>query len=443
MPSRIIASVLLIVIQIAIIVTAVVLLSSRIIWLYIPLWIISVVAVAVIINRKGNPSFKLAWIIFILLVPVCGGLLFILWGSGKTTPKFRKRWLAVTKNVKGRLKQEPSVASRLEYEDLYHSGQSRYLYNESQFPVYDNTHSSFLPTGEEFFMSVISDLERAESYIFIEFFILADGELWRRISSVLKKKAAQGVEIKIIFDDFGSLKRQPDGFVERLESYGCEVSVFNPIRPSVDLFMNNRNHRKIIVIDGKISYTGGLNIGDEYVNLEQPFGHWCDCGIRLDGAATKSFTVMFCNMWNAVNVGERLDPADYFIEHAVPSVGFAQPYSDDPLTAQNPAEGLYMQMINSARKYIYITSPYLILDNTMIKQLTLAAKSGVDVRIITPKRWDKWYVHPVTQYYYEELLEAGIKIYEYTPGFIHAKLFVSDDSVATVGTESSETKSLA
>ena len=434
MPSRIIAAAVLIVLQIAILGAAGYVLSFRTMWVYVPLWIASIIAVAIIVNRKGNPSFKLAWIIFILLAPLCGGLIFILWGSGKTTPKFRKRWFSVTRTVKSRLSQDPAVVSKLEYEDLYHSNQSRYLYNESKFPVYDGTHAAFLPTGDDFFMSVISDIERAERYIFIEFFILAEGRLWEEINSVLKKRAAAGVDVKIIFDDFGSLKRQPEDFIERLESCGYEVSVFNPIRPSVDLFLNNRNHRKIIVIDGKVSYTGGLNIGDEYINLEQPFGHWCDCGIRLAGKATRSFTVMFCNMWNAINAGDTLDPADYFSDCAVPSVGFVQPYSDDPLTHNNPAEGLYMEMLNSARRYIYITSPYLILDNTMIKQLTLAAKSGVDVRIITPKKWDKWYVHPVTQYYYDELLSAGIRIYEYIPGFIHAKLFVSDDAVATVGT---------
>ena len=254
------------------------------------------------------------------------------------------------------------------------------------------------------------------------------------ILDILERKSKQGVEVRIIYDDFGSLKRQQEDFDEKLRRQGFKVSVFNPIRPSVDLFLNNRNHRKIIVVDGKVSFTGGLNIGDEYVNIEQPFGHWCDCGVRLAGKATESFTVMFCNMWNAINPNDTISPKKHHADYSVPALGFAQPYSDDPLTSQNPAEGLYMQMINNAQRYLYIATPYLILDNTMITQLILAAKAGVDIRIITPKKWDKWYVHPVTQYNYDELLEAGIRIYEYTPGFIHSKIFVSDDTVATIGT---------
>lgn len=434
MPTRTIAAAVLILIQIYLIIAIVYAASLKALWIYIPLQIVSVIAVIYIVNRRGNPSFKLTWIIFILLAPLFGGLVFLLWGGGKTTPKFKKRWKTISSKNKELTLQDSATLSKLEYNHLHYSRQSSYLYNESGFPVYDGTHTTFYPTGEEFFMSVIDELESAQKFIFIEFFILAEGELWSKIYKVLRRKIKQGVEVRIIYDDFGSLKRQQEDFAEKLRKQGFKVSVFNPIRPSVDLFLNNRNHRKIIVVDGKVSFTGGLNIGDEYVNIEQPFGHWCDCGVRLAGKATKSFTVMFCNMWNTTNPHDMIDPAKHFCDYSVPALGFVQPYSDDPLTSQNPAEGLYMQMINNARRYLYIATPYLILDNTMITQLVLAAKAGVDVRIITPKKWDKWYVHPVTQYNYEQLLEAGIRIYEYTPGFIHSKIFVSDDTVATVGT---------
>lgn len=434
LPTRIIAAALLILIQITMLVAIVYAASLKALWVYIPLQIASVIAVIYIVNRRGNPSFKLTWIIFILLAPLFGGLVFLLWGGGKTTPKFKKRWIAISSKLKDSLRQDDKVVSKLEYNHMHYARQSNYLYNESRFPVYDGTHTTFYPTGEEFFMAVIEELEAAQKFIFIEFFILAEGELWNRIHKVLRRKIKQGVEVRIIYDDFGSLKRQQEDFDKKLRRQGFNVSVFNPIRPSVDLFLNNRNHRKIIVVDGKVSFTGGLNIGDEYVNIERPFGHWCDCGVRLAGKATESFTVMFCNMWNTTNPDDIISPKKHFADYFVPAVGFVQPYCDDPLTPHNPAEGLYMQMINNAQRYLYIATPYLILDNTMITQLILAAKAGVDIRIITPKKWDKWYVHPVTQYYYDELLEAGIRIYEYTPGFIHSKIFVSDDTVATVGT---------
>ncbi|MBR5452137.1 MAG: cardiolipin synthase [Clostridia bacterium] len=434
LPTRIIAAAVLILIQITMLVAIVYAASLKALWVYIPLQIVSVIAVIYIVNRRGNPSFKLTWIIFILLAPLFGGLIFLLWGGGKTTPKFKKRWIAISSKLKDSLRQDDKVVSKLEYNHMHYARQSSYLYNESGFPVYDGTHTTFYPTGEEFFIAVIEELEAAQKFIFIEFFILAEGELWNRIYKVLRKKIKQGVEVRIIYDDFGSLKRQQEDFDKKLRRQGFKVSVFNPIRPSVDLFLNNRNHRKIIVVDGKVSFTGGLNIGDEYVNIEQPFGHWCDCGVRLAGKATESFTVMFCNMWNTTNPDDIISPKKHFADYFVPAVGFVQPYCDDPLTPHNPAEGLYMQMINNAQRYLYIATPYLILDNTMITQLILAAKAGVDVRIITPKKWDKWYVHPVTQYYYDELLEAGIRIYEYTPGFIHSKIFVSDDTVATIGT---------
>lgn len=434
MPTRTIAAAVLILIQLSLFVAVVYAASLKALWVYIPLQLASIITVIFIVNRRGNPSFKLTWIIFILLAPLFGGLMFLLLGSGKTSPMFKKRWKKNKEEQKKLLSQDEAVANKLEYSCMHHSRQSSYLYNESGFPVYDGTHTTFYPTGEEFFISVTDELEAAQKYIFIEFFILAEGELWDKIHKILRRKIKQGVEVRIIYDDFGSLKRQREDFAELLRKQGFKVSVFNPIRPSVDMFLNNRNHRKIIVVDGKVSFTGGLNIGDEYINLEQPFGYWCDCGIRLAGKATKSFVSMFCHMWNTINPKDVIIPEKYITEYSVPALGFAQPYSDDPLGNSNPAEGLYMQMINYAQRYLYISTPYLILDNTVITQLKLAAKAGIDVRILTPKKWDKWYVHPVTQYYYDELLEAGIKIYEYTPGFVHAKFFVSDDVVATVGT---------
>ena len=257
--------------------------------------------------------------------------------------------------------------------------------------------------------------------------------MWDEIHTVLRRKAAEGVEVRIIFDDFGSINRQSKGFVRRLRDEGILVSVFNRIRPSVDIFMNNRNHRKIAIIDGKVAVTGGINIGDEYINHEKRHGYWMDCAAIFRGDAVRSFVVMFLNMWS-FTTGKLLDGDKYVKKCDELHDGFVLPYCDSPLTDSSPAQGAYMQILNTASRYVYIATPYLIIDSEMIKALSLAAKSGVDVRILTPKKWDKWYVHPVTQRNYEVLLHAGVKIYEYTPGFIHSKLFVSDDSVATIGT---------
>ena len=256
--------------------------------------------------------------------------------------------------------------------------------------------------------------------------------MWDQIHEILKEKASHGVEVKIIFDDFGSIKRQHKGFITKLRSEGISVSVFNPINPIMNIFMNNRNYRKIIIIDGNTAFTGGVNIGDEYINVVERFGHWLDCALLIKGRAVTSFLAMFCCMWE-FTTGKQIDIKSHINEFDFGDDGFLIPYCDDPLNDNNPAEGLYMQILNTAQKYVYIATPYLLIDNSMKNTICMAAKSGIDIRIVTPHIPDKWYVHPATQYNYLELLEAGVKIYEYTPGFIHSKLFVSDDKIATVG----------
>lgn len=434
LPMRMITAGLLIIAQILFVVFLIYRLSARTIWIYTALEIISMLIVIYIVNRKGNPSYKIAWIIFILGLPLFGGCIYILWGSGKMLPMVKKRMLGIQKKSLKYLEQDPLIEKKLEYADVFHARQSRFLRNESDFPVYTDTSVEYLAPGEKFFPRLLEELDKAQDYIFMEFFILAQGYMWDEVHKILKRKVEQGVEIKIIFDDFGSITRQYKGFVKSLRAEGIGVSVFNPIRPSVDLFLNNRNHRKIVVIDGRVSITGGINIGDEYINRVELFGYWMDCAAIFKGPATKSFVVMFCNMWNSINIKNKINIESHIVRVFPPCEGFVQPYCDNPFDYRNPAEGLYMQILNSAQKYVYIVSPYLVLDNTMVMELEFAAKSGIDVRIVTPKKWDKWYVHPVTQYYYDELLKAGVKIYEFTPGFIHSKLFVSDDRVATIGT---------
>ncbi len=432
-PTRIIVSGLLILLQIGFIFDVLYDFTVGSAWAYSLSMIIGIFTVIIIMNRRGNPDHKIAWIAFILIFPIFGITLFILWGGGRVTPAIKKRMKICEAKYLRYLKNDSEVKDRLNYYDLIHARQADYLTGESGYPVYDNTSTEYLAPGEKVFERLLEELEQAEKYIFIEFFILAEGVMWNKIHEVLKRKVASGVEVRIMFDDFGSIKRQTKGFITRLKNEGMMVTVFNPINPVMNVFMNNRNHRKIVVIDGKTAITGGFNIGDEYINEIERFGHWVDSGVILKGEGVRSFLAMFCSMWE-FNTGKRIHIKSYFTDYSVDSDGFVIPYCDGPLTDKNPAEGIYMQILNSARKYVYIVSPYLIIDNTMKNLLQMAAKSGIDVRIITPHIPDKWYVHPVTQYNYLELLESGVKIYEYLPGFVHSKLFISDDKIATVGT---------
>lgn len=431
-PFRILISGIIILIELYFLAVWILDFTTNRLWIYYLTEIISIVTIVRIITERGNKSYKIMWIIFIMAIPAFGTLAYIMWGGGRMFPHLKKRIAVCSEKYFSEL-PDCDASESLKHNDMIHYRQAAYLKNDSGFQIYRNTQSEFLNSGENFFQSVLEELQKAEKYIYIEFFILAEGYMWDEIFKILEKKRKDNIEIKIIFDDFGSIGRHNKNFMNKLKNAGIEVSVFNPIKPSVNIFMNNRNHRKIIVIDGKTAFTGGINIGDEYINKLERFGHWQDCGIKITGEAVNEFLAMFCSMWEFTDKTAIDLPAHLSVSTA-DSDGFYIPYCDDPLNNTNPAQDIYMQIINTAQKYVYITTPYLILDSEMTASLCLAAKSGVDVRIITPHIPDKWYVHPVTQYYYSELLDSNVKIYEYTPGFIHSKLFVSDNCVATVGT---------
>lgn len=432
-PTRIIISAILLLLQFAFLFAVLYRVSIQSVWAWIITMFLGAATVIYILNCRSNPDHKISWIIFILLFPIFGITIYLLWGGGRVTPFIRKRMKICESHYLPYLPDNKAAKERLKYYDIIHSRQADFLTNESSYPLYDRSTTEFLSPGEKFLPRLLEELQKAQKYIYIEFFILAEGVMWEQIHKILKQKAASGVEVKIIFDDFGSIKRQRKGFITRLKCEGIEVSVFNPINPFMSIFQNNRSHRKIIVIDGKVAFTGGLNIGDEYINAIVRFGYWLDSAIMIKGNAVRSFLAMFCTMWE-FNTGKAID----FNSHASfsPSLddNFVLPYCDGPLDDNNPAEGIYMQILNTAQKYVYITTPYLMIDNAMKSMLKMAAKSGIDVRIITPHIPDKWYAHYATQYNYLELLEAGVKIYEFTPGFIHSKLFVSDDKIATVST---------
>lgn len=432
-PTRIIFSAFFLLIQLVIFFALFLNLSTKSISIYLISELFGIITVVYIINRRGNPSYKLMWAVFILIFPIFGIFVFLLLGGERVMPHLKKKMKKCQEHFLPFIEKETEVTERLKILDPRHARQSVYLTNEADFPLSDASSVEYLSPGEEFFPKFLSELEMAREYIFIEFFIIAEGIMWDSVYKILCEKVKQGVEVKVMFDDFGSIKRQHKNFISRLQSHGIKVAVFNKIRPSFNIFMNNRNHRKICVIDGKTAVTGGLNLADEYINKFKRFGYWMDCAAIIKGEAVKSFLAMFCTTWE-FTTGEQIDIKSHLRDYKVASNGFVQPYSDGPLNNKNPAEGIYMQILDTATDYVYIATPYLIVDNAMITTLKNAANSGIDVRIITPYIPDKWYVHPVTQYNYLELLEAGVKIYEYTPGFIHSKLFVSDDRIATIGT---------
>ncbi len=430
---RIIISAILVVLQFAVLFGVLFKFYDYYFVLYVLQQIAAAILVIYIVNKRGNQSYKLMWIIFILAFPIFGISVYLLWGGGRVLPHLKKKMRECESHYFPYLKNSNEVLNQLKISDSSHYRQANYLNKELDMPLYKNTSVEYLSPGEKFLPRFLEELEKAEKYIFLEFFIVAEGEMWEAVYEILKRKAKQGVDIRLLFDDFGSIKRQHKGFISKLKANGIKVAAFNRIKPTVNFFMNNRNHRKIVVIDGKVGFTGGLNLADEYINSFKRFGYWLDCAAIIKGEAVTSFLAMFCSMWE-FTTGEKTEIEPLICETPVEAKGFVFPYCDDPLDYVNTAEGLYLRIINNAEKYVYITSPYLIIDDTMITALKIAAKSGIDVKIITPHIPDKWYVHPVTQYNYLELIEKGIKIYEYIPGFIHSKLFVSDDSVATVGT---------
>ena len=441
-PMRIVVSGLVLLLQLIIIYIMLRTLSDRSVFIYTASEVLAIITVIYIVNRRGNPSYKMAWIVFILAAPVFGITIFMLYGGRRVMPHLKRKMRQCESNNMPFLKFDADIIEDLKRDDYPHFRQAEYLSRESGYPLYKNTSVEYLSPGEVFLPRFLEELEKAQKYIFLEFFIVAEGKMFSSIYEILRRKAAEGVDVRLLFDDFGSIKRQHKGFIERLRKNGIKVAVFNQIKPSFSIFMNNRNHRKIAVIDGDTAVTGGINLADEYINAESRFGYWMDCAVIMKGEAVSSFVVMFCNMWE-FTTNHKLEIEKYLTDFSVEATGYVLPYCDDPLSDKTAGEGIYMKILNSAQEYVYIVSPYLIIDNTMTEAIKMAAKAGVDIRIITPHVPDKWYVHPVTQYNYLELLEAGVRIFEFSPGFIHSKIFVSDDKVATVGTVNMDYRSFS
>lgn len=437
--------------------TVVVLLLMQLAVLFLTIWgasefsraftiafrLISVIVAVYIVNTRAKPGYKLSWLALILSFPIFGGLFYLLLKLQGSSGKFYRSRAHYDAWKSDNLKQDPDCAA--EFSRLYPSRvtQLEYMSGTAGYPLFRNTETVFLTPGEEFFSHFIEELEKAEKFIFLEFFILDDGYMWDKTFEILVRKASEGVDIRLMYDNIGSLFTLPDGFYKTLEPFGIKCATFNEFKPLWSSVQNNRDHRKIMVIDGKVAFTGGVNLADEYINERQRFGYWKDCALMLRGDAIWSFTFTFLQMWNRVH-GTEEDVSVYKIPQPVISAadGFVLPYADDPGDDENVSEHVYMQIITQAKKYLYIETPYLIIDDSMMSALILAAKSGVDVRIVTPSIPDKKLVFMTTRSYYLPLIRGGVKIYEYTPGFIHSKAVVSDDEVATVGSPNFDFRSL-
>ena len=402
--------------------------------------IVSVITVFALVNNAE--AYKMSWIVIILVLPVSGLFLYFMWGRKRVNSSYFRRSREIDALMVKNLRQNEEIVQDLERQHPNKVQISRYLRKEG-FPIYNNTHATYFGLGEKVLEAMLEDLKQAKKFIFMEYFIVSDGKVWSDILEVLTRKVKEGVKVKLLFDDFGTLRINTQAFRRDLKSRGIEMSIFNPIhRDMVRMSFNYRNHKKITVIDGNIGYTGGFNLADEYANYIERFGHWKDSGIRLYGDGVYSFTCFFLNMWRIVNKNVRINDADYRPQAHVFQEGYVQPFMGGPhRNPHNPTEGVYTRMINKARDYIYITTPYLVLDQSMRDDLTSAAQSGVDVCIIVPRIYDKWYVYMVNVSNYGKLMEAGVHIYEYKPGFIHAKNVIADDECAICGTINTDYRS--
>ena len=404
--------------------------------------VLSILVVLRLNSKHTNTAMKVPWIMLILVLPVMGLSLYLL-VEMLGDPGVGKRLRAVREDMKDEIPAGADDAlQKLEEIDLPGANQARYLWNCTRWPVYENTDVRFFAEAKDAFVAMKADLEKAEKFIFMEYFIVEDGSCFREIEDILIRKQAQGVEIRFLYDDIGSVGQVNMFFAKRLQEEGIQCRPFNPALPLLNIFLNHRDHRKITVIDGKVGFTGGFNLADEYFDRTHPYGKWKDSGLRLEGEAVRSLTAAFLELWSVQN-NQREDYRAYLdILHSVPASGFVQPFADNPLGQERAAEEVYLNLTSQSNKTLYFMTPYLIITDEMHRALRLAAKRGVDVRIITPGIPDKKTVYAVTRSYYAGLAAQGVRIYEYTPGFCHAKQCICDGRIATVGTSNLDYRSL-
>lgn len=424
-----------VILQVVTMVLLVLYLRQLSVWVYYAIEMFSVILIFALVN--DSESYKQFWVIIVLILPMFGFFLYFMWGRRRSNSKTNRHIREVEQRMLDSLKQDGDDELLAHFQSIHPNKVqiSRYLAREG-FPMYNNTTVKYYGLGEQMKEAMLEDIRHAKSYIFMEYFIIKDGVFWQDVYELLKEKVKEGVEVWLLLDDFGCILINTRQFREEVRAAGIQLAEFAPIHKDINrLSFNYRNHQKITIIDGNIGYTGGINLADEYINEVERFGHWKDTAVRLEGEGVYSLTCFFLEMWQIAENTEELDYALYKPTVRIESESMVQPFADGPANnPKNTAESAYTHMINKARDYIYITTPYLVLDQKMADDLCRAAESGVDVRIITPHKYDKWYVYMVTVSNYGRLMEKGVRVYEYEPGFIHAKNVVVDDEIAVCGT---------
>ncbi|MCD8231367.1 MAG: cardiolipin synthase [Clostridiales bacterium] len=443
--ARVIFVLISMILQVAWIVLTISVLKYRIPVLQYVFRVMAILVAVRIYGKNENAAFKTPWMVLMLILPVLGLCLYAMFGNKRGMRKIRKKFTAVSDAFQSMIPQEQAVMDALENRDPSIANQCRYIRDFGAYPVYQNTDAVFYANASLAFEAQLQDLANAKQFIFLEYHAIQEAEIFSLLKPILAERAAAGVEVRIFYDNVGSIGFIDTGFIGRMESIGVKCRRFNPLVPVLNVFMNNRDHRKITVIDGKIGYTGGYNLADEYFNLTHPYGEWRDTGIRLEGDAVNSLTIMFLEMWNAMDATDSKEASAGYLRHQeyrAKEKSFVQPYGDTPLDDEAVGENIYMNLIKNAKHYLWLTTPYLIITDEINRELCLAAQRGVDVRIVTPGIPDKKLVYRVTRSYYARLVQKGVRIYEYKPGFLHAKQVICDDEIGTVGTVNFDYRSL-
>ncbi|MBS4455830.1 cardiolipin synthase [Tuanshanicoccus lijuaniae] len=395
-----------------------------------------------IVNNQMNYTAKLTWLAVIIAVPIFGAALYAYTQSNIGHRLLVKRINLLIARTEHLLFQQPEVIESLKQEDEGVASLARYLQLNGNYPVYNQSETIYFPSGKDKLDTLLYELEKAEKFIFLEYFIIQEGEMWGRVLDVLARKANEGVEVRIMYDGTCAFTKVPIDYEDRIRALGIQCKTFAPITPFLSTHYNYRDHRKILVIDGHTAFNGGINFADEYININSSFGHWKDTAVMIKGDAVKSYTLMFLQLWSINEPEFNFEPYLVSYPSQKKKQGFVIPYADEPLDDDKVGESVYIDILNRATDYVYIMTPYLILDGEMENALKFAAKRGIDVKIILPGIPDKKVPYAIAKTHYDSLLSAGVDIYEYTPGFIHAKMFISDDTTAVVGTINLDYRSL-
>lgn len=441
-PMRYIIAIIITLLEITTIIGIVIALCYYVPYFYISAIITTFACELKIISSDDNPDYKVPWMLFVLILPIAGFMLYFIFASRKLKKKFIKR-------IKELHKYDYKVDNERTKENLKNEDESAYsasslISNIAFTNLFTNTKVKYFENGEKYFISLLNDIKTAKKFIFLEYFIIEKGLFWDSILEILIKKAKENVDVKVIYDDIGCMNTLPGNYFKKLRSLGIDATPFSRLKGNADSEFNNRSHRKILIIDGKISYTGGINLADEYINHIEKFGYWKDCGVRIEGEAVYEFTKLFINDYG-INMKKIPDISyELYPKNNINEKGYIVPFGDGPkpIYKRRVGKTVIQNMLSNANQYMYMTTPYLIIDNDLCTSIENAALRGVDVKIIVPNIPDKKLIFSMTKSYYKRLIDAGVKIYQYKPGFIHSKLYICDDKYALIGTMNLDYRSL-